>query len=202
MRHYIKHQVTCPPGCDDDTCLCARKEDTMRTCKVCNAPLNRRQNNFCSRTCYMNIEARFWAKVKKSPTCWWWTGAVSDTGYGSFNAGGTYLGAHRYAYKTAVGDPGELHLDHLCRNRLCVNPEHLEPVTVKENAMRGWGRGLNNSAKMFCPHGHPYDDENTYHHTKIVNGNPRRWRRCKTCHRRVMAEVKQRKRERETRVVA
>ena len=81
---------------------------------------------------------RFWAKVDKSETCWLWTGAKVQSGYGTINLGGRELGnayAHRLAYEMLVGPiPDGKFLDHKCRNRLCVNPDHLQPATVKANA--------------------------------------------------------------------
>lgn len=174
----------------------------MHPCTRCGAPTTNK--TFCSRACFMDRDARFWAKVEKSATCWLWTGAVSDTGYGSFNTGNkTWMGAHRYAYRRLVGEPVEgMHLDHKCRNRRCVNPDHLEEVTPRENASRGFGWGQNNATKMTCPHGHAFTDNNIYRQTFVVNGNVRNRRVCKACHRRVMAEVKQRKLERAKRGAA
>ena len=83
-----------------------------------------------------SIEARFWQKVDKSGDCWEWIGAVSS-GYGHFQTDGGTTTAHRVAYQLLVGPiPDGLHVDHLCRNTLCVNPDHLEPVTQAENNRR------------------------------------------------------------------
>ena len=81
---------------------------------------------------------RFWAKVKKTDGCWLWTGWKNDRGYGNFEVDSTRtVKAHRFAYEVLVGPiPDGLTLDHLCRNPSCVNPEHLEPVTLRENIMR------------------------------------------------------------------
>lgn len=89
---------------------------------------------------------RFWSKVNADGPCWEWTAAIGQTGgYGKYslplNDGsgkGRYVYAHRYAYEILVGPVDEsLDLDHLCRNRKCVNPDHLEPVTRRENLRRG-----------------------------------------------------------------
>lgn len=85
------------------------------------------------------LDARFWSKVEKSDTCWVWTAGVTGSGYGSFwlRPGRTVV-AHRASYEAEVGPvPNGLVLDHLCRNRRCVNPSHLEPVTNQENLRRG-----------------------------------------------------------------
>jgi hypothetical protein len=88
-------------------------------------------------------EVRFWRHVRKTDTCWWWTGAVAGTkskaGYFRETTRQTdpKVRAHVYAYRTFVGPipPGH-EIDHLCRNTLCVRPEHLEPVTHPENMRR------------------------------------------------------------------
>ncbi len=85
---------------------------------------------------------RFWAKFDRDPAtgCWNWTAAIDPTtGYGKFHvAPGETANAHRYGYQLLAGDIAEgLDLDHLCRNRACVNPAHLEPVTRQTNLLRG-----------------------------------------------------------------
>lgn len=119
-------------------------------------------------------EDLFWAKVNKTSTCWLWTGSISKKGYGNFGAGGKSRLAHRVAYQLIVGHiPVGLTLDHLCRVRNCVNPEHLEPVTGTENTRRG-DAGKYLADRTHCPKGHAYDDENTRY-------NRRGQRVCKAC---------------------
>lgn len=87
--------------------------------------------------------------------CWLWTGAVDENGYPRIAIDGRNGRAHRVSYETHVGPiPDGLHLDHLCRMPCCINPAHLEPVTVAENVLRGWkSRGKN----THCKHGHRID---------------------------------------------
>lgn len=94
--------------------------------------------------------------------CWDWVGAIGVGGYGIWDADGGRL-AHRTLYIRAKGAiPTGLQLDHLCRNPSCVNPDHLEPVTPRENTRRSNGISGINSRKTHCLNGHPFDDTNTY----------------------------------------
>jgi hypothetical protein len=86
-------------------------------------------------------EARFWSKVDASGDCWEWTGYTDQDGYGRVGVGRRVdqrtIPAHRYAWELMVGPiPEGLEIDHLCFNRPCVNPDHLEPVTHTENMRR------------------------------------------------------------------
>jgi hypothetical protein len=89
----------------------------------------------CTTNRYIPMLERFWMKVQKGTSCWIWTGGSSN-GYGLFtesSKGKTHI-AHRFSYEQTVGPiPDGLHLDHRCRNRRCVNPDHLRPVTNKQN---------------------------------------------------------------------
>lgn len=86
------------------------------------------------------IAERLFDKVDVTPTCWLWTGSISSSGYGRLSVANRPAYAHRIMYELVVGPiPAGLHIDHLCRNRACVNPDHLEPVTPHENTL---GRGL------------------------------------------------------------
>ena len=106
---------------------------------------------------------RFWSKVALPDEngCMLWLASSKSNGYGQFGIGGKNLYAHRVAYLWLVGPiPDELQLDHLCRNRKCVAPDHLEAVTQQENLRRGEA-GINNRVKTHCPHGHRFTPENT-----------------------------------------
>lgn len=124
------------------------------------------------------VRDRFWAKVSPTGFCWYWTGWRKSSGYGGFSAIGRNLPAHRLSYALLVGSPDpRLDLDHLCRNRACVNPDHLEPVTRKVNLSRGTGNGT----RTECPQGHPYVPENIYWDAGA--------RKCRVC---VLARMKAR----------
>ena len=139
-------------------------------------------------------EKLFWANVSRTDSCWLWTGYINKDGYGEYKS--EYLVtrlAHRIAYALDKGALPTLPLDHLCRHRHCVNPDHLEPVTQEVNTRRS-NVGLHEANKTHCPHGHPYDEENTIRH----NGK-RFCRQCKQDRRRG-DQARRTKKERQTNV--
>lgn len=111
------------------------------------------------------------SKFFNGTPCWIWIGGRSSGGYGYVRFNGKMQIAHRVIYELLVGPiPKGLDLDHLCRNRACCNPEHLEPVTRKENVRRGDGikatikRHQKHRENTHCPYGHEYTPENTYNY--------------------------------------
>ena len=123
-----------------------------------------------------SLEHRFWAKVQITDGCWIWQAARTKA-YGQFRRPGRSGLAHRLAWEDRYGPiPTGLELDHLCRNALCVKPEHLEPVTHRENLLRGNTTVASRAAQTHCIHGHPYDDANTYRY-------PGGGRNCRVCRR-------------------
>ncbi len=109
---------------------------------------------------------RFWDKVEKTDYCWNWKANKYKDGYGQFSIGKRKIAAHRYSYILARGDIQEdFVVDHLCGNKSCVNPLHLEVVTQKENVKRGI-KNRTNINKTHCKRGHIFDEENTYINSK------------------------------------
>lgn len=134
------------------------------------------------------VEIRFWTQIEESPTgCWLWQGSVNDQGYGRVgtggSAGGTRALAHRWCYEYMIGEvPEGLVLDHVvCNTPRCVNPYHLEPVTLAVNTARAHALGVHKAAqeakrtKPTCKRGHRLEGENLY---LPPNGLQRV---CKTC---------------------
>lgn len=99
--------------------------------------------------CALTAEQRFMRQVRKTESCWLWTGATDRGGYGHFSVGGSQKKAHRFAYEMWAGAiPPGMHIDHVCHNRACVNPEHLRPVTMKQNNENRRGAQRTNPAKI------------------------------------------------------
>lgn len=121
---------------------------------------------------------RFSSKVHRHASgCWLWTACLTSNGYGRFSWEGKVRLAHRVSYTLLVGPvPEGLELDHLCRVRHCVNPEHLEPVTRRENIHRGFGITAVHARKTHCPQGHEYTEDNL-----LVSALDRGNRVCKAC---------------------
>lgn len=116
---------------------------------------------------------QFFCFVRPQPSgCWLWVGTSGSYGLATFR--GQSLPAHRLLYRALIGEiPSGEHLDHLCRVQLCVNPTHVEPVSPRENILRGIGFSAMNAKKTHCPRGHAYDELNTLHHQNR--------RVCKAC---------------------
>lgn len=112
----------------------------------------------------MNVSPaqRFWPKVAQTGNaceCWIWMSTIATNGYGRFKLNPKKsVPAHRFAYEQTIGMiPDGLEIDHLCRERACVNPAHMEPVTHKVNTLRSLNFTAVHAAKTHCPKGHPYD---------------------------------------------
>lgn len=116
--------------------------------------------------------------------CWFWLGDKDERlGYGRCSRYGRKIMAHRESYSLFIGPvPPGLELDHLCKNRACVRPDHMEPVTHAENILRGDTFQARNAAKSACDNGHPFDSSNTAIRVRRSRGG-RTSRICRTCER-------------------
>lgn len=126
------------------------------------------------------LPQRIQSKFKEADNgCWVWTAALSSTGYGRVRWEGKVWQAHRLTYSLTAGEPGP-ELDHLCRNRACVNPAHMEPVSHAENIRRGeWSEGARRARmrRTECANGHPYTAETLY----VPPPSSRAQRQCRIC---------------------
>lgn len=128
------------------------------------------------------VEPRFWSKVDRvmgrDDSCWLWRAKRDAAGYGHFWLDRHDALAHRVAYRLYVGEiPDGLEIDHLCRNKSCVNPSHLEPVSAKENLRRAPNQITTiNAAKTHCKRGHALTSDN-------LVPNKLGLRHCRQCHR-------------------
>ena len=110
--------------------------------------------------------------------CVVWLGSKRPDGYGLIHHMGKHVRAHRFAYEQKYGTvPAGLVLDHLCRNRACVNPDHMEPVTIGENVNRGI-KTNQNKGLTHCKRGHSLTTENAWHY---INSRGHITRKCKAC---------------------
>lgn len=163
---------------------------TIRTRKMCEAPgcdrkaqgqglclMHYRRMQRSGHAEGFSLERRFFDHIagETERGCWQWDVIHPESGYGQF-AGGN---AHRWSYEFFLCEiPGGLQLDHLCRNRGCANPWHLDPVPLVVNVMRGYGPMAINARKTHCIHGHAFSPENTYRPPKRPDT-----RQCIACRR-------------------
>jgi hypothetical protein len=137
---------------------------------------------------------RFTSKIHYEKSgCWTWTGATTGkTGYGRFWYDGERGLAHRFSHEYFRGPIGqEKEIDHLCRNRLCVNPDHLEEVTHKENMIRG-DTSTQFKPKTHCKNGHPLAGTNVY----FATSRRKKYKFCRACHRNRQIEYRRKKKDR------
>lgn len=158
----------------------------MMTCQRCSRLFDERPSHavkFCSRKCWLDavrstpVIDRLMSHVVVIDTgCWIWTAKRSRTGYGQFRHDGQMRSAHRVMYELSVGPVADgLDLDHLCRVRYCVNPRHMEPVTRRENMLRGdLGKDRWYAGKPYCRNGHDLTVPNAFN----VYASTRRCRLC------------------------
>jgi hypothetical protein len=156
------------------SCLQCRKLFTTRPSRFLSG------NVFCGNRCRADNDMessidRFWHSITKAESgCWEWNGSMNAYGYGTISVGKNQM-AHRFAWEKLKGTiPTGLQIDHLCRNRKCVNPDHLEPVEQKLNMARGVCPSAINAVKKFCKRGHSLDDA-------LIT--PKGHRTCRICNR-------------------
>lgn len=125
----------------------------------------------------LTVDERLWGPAIAGPGgCIIWAGNTRyNQGYGRIAVNGSLKRVHVLAYEELVGPvPEDMILDHLCRNRACMNPHHLEPVTFTENVLRGESFAAANARKTHCVRGHEFTEANTIRRPKGRRG-------CRAC---------------------
>jgi len=157
-------------------------ERLWAACTACGRFAGFGESHTCAPQVTKTLAQRFAEKVKlgaRSKDCWEWTARRDTGGYGVLKSGRKNRRAHRISYEMFVGPvPEGLQLDHLCRVRHCVNPEHLEPVTQRVNSLRSNGVSAANAKKTHCKRGHPFSGENLL----VTNKGTRQCRACRPLH--------------------
>lgn len=132
---------------------------------------------------------RFWERVTPTGFCWEWD-APTEAGYGYVSFSRKLHLAHRVAYELLMGAiPSTLELDHLCRNKSCVNPDHLDPVTHKVNMLRAMRYRRRPAAATHCRRGHEFTQENT----RVTSQGKRLCRTCRSAYNRAYEQQRNRK---------
>lgn len=141
-----------------------------------------------SRLAEKRDELWMWQRIVVVESCWEWVGTIHNTGYGCMSdETGRQVRPHRFMWELMRGPiPPGLTIDHLCRNKRCVNPDHMEVVTFGENTLRGNAWSGVNKRKTHCNHGHPFSGEN-------LAITPQGYRSCRACSRANTAASRQRK---------
>lgn len=152
---------------------------------ICKTSREAATKRFCSKKCRFAFSKTLWRKrffqrINIEDGCWIWKGVITPRGYASFyyqiNGVNKIISCHRAAYMDFIGSiPAGLTLDHLCRNKSCVNPSHLEPVTMRENILRSESPPARNHRKVFCQKQHEFSPQNTY----VRDDGQRECRICK-----------------------
>jgi len=191
-KHYQKWRRTRPAEKGEELCCIPDCRDRALVRHMCDAhwqrwrkgrPMDRARNG-------APIMARFFKVIHVDENkCWNW-GNSQANGYRAIEIKGKTIQAHVFSYEHFVGPvPEGLQLDHLCRNKRCVNPDHLEPVTASVNVRRGTSPAAANAIKTHCKRGHEFTPENTCHR----KGKP--GRTCRTCKNEWMNESNHKKQE-------
>lgn len=190
QRHYDAHRRSQPgPECSVDGCT--KRAEARGWCQMHYVRWKKYGDVHAVALVHNDPDRRFRESYTVTDSgCWQWTGWLESNGYARFTIGQKRTGAHRWAYERFVGSiPPGMAIDHLCRNRACVNPDHLEPVTTRANLLRGETLAAANAAKTHCKHGHKFTPENT---VRDGAGN----RQCRECRNRRAREYQARKRQR------
>ena len=176
MKHYDQERRAAPaPVCKVEGCK--KKSATRGMCPKHYARWRKYGDTETVALVHNDVDRRFRESYKVTASgCWEWQGHIEANGYARFTIGQDRWLSHRWAYERFVGPiPTGLVIDHLCRNRRCVNPNHLEAVTARTNILRGESIPAQNAVKTHCKRGHPLSGQNV---SIQKDGS----RRCLACH--------------------